>query len=1001
MAARLWALTIAVVAVALLAPALAAANTGDIIEKSPTTEPTAESGWQAGTCTQEPAEPGKCSIKTPSLFFEQASGHPNWGFTQFIVKHKPLEVLGVPVPGTKVPAGEVKTIRVELPVGFSVNPGATERCPRSVYEPTPGEPENIDECATTNKGSEVGVSQVEVSIAGVPTPPEEGATIVPVFNVEPKNGQSARFGLELGGNPVFLEGDVAWWSDYHEGFTIHVPEALPEALAEALGAGVGQKGLVLRNRLPFEGRSGDGTFLTTPTTCLGAAYQSSWTKGQVPTGPSGSIYSTLLRADSVEIPNPTFPEGSSIFESPIPPVSESSGPGTEPKECPTIPYNPAIVVNPNTSATNSPSGAAVDITVPHLIPDFVGKKREQDSSQTRNAKVTLPLRMGINPSSANGLKVCTNAQFGKGTKNPIACPAESIVGRAKIVSPPLEDLKKPQPEEDLEGNVYVGQQLSRDPTSGNEYRIFVEAKSNRYGISVRLIGNVSANPITGQLTTTFSETPQVPFTSFTLTLKGGARAVLSSPPTCGPNNAVTVMTPWSGNPPATPGDGFTLTSAPGGGGCAKTMAERPFAPGFGLAPRSNRAGAFSPVSIHISRTDGQQELKATDLLLAPGMSGKLAGLRYCPAAALAAAAANAGEAEKADASCPAKSFVGSAVVEAGTGPQPLRIDAGKVFLAGPYKGAPLSLAVVTPATAGPFDLGTAVVRVALFVDPETAQIHAVSDPIPDVFGGTQLSIRSIAINLSRPNFTLNPTSCDLLETTGALRGGGADPTNPALFSSVPVSAPFRTKECGALKFRPKLYTRLFGGRKTTKRSKFPKFRAVLIAREGDANISRTALTLPHSVILEQGHIGTICTRVQLAAQDCPARSVYGYARAKTPLLDDELSGPVYLTSSSHELPDLLVDLHGQVDVRLRGVISATRARIKTVFPQVPDVPVSKFVLTMKGGKKGLLVNSRDLCAHPNYSVLNFKAQNGKKLKKKKLPLRVTGCKGAKKKHRGK
>jgi hypothetical protein len=983
-------------AVALLAPASAVADTGNIIEKSPTSEPAVSSGWQAGTCTAEPAEPGKCSIATPNLFFEQASGHPNWGFTQFIVKHKP----GILPIETKVPVGEVKTIRVELPVGFSVNPGATERCPRSVYEPTPGKPEHVDECGTSNPGSEVGVSQVEVSIAGVPKAPQPGVTIVPVFNVEPKNGQSARFGLELGGNPVFLEGDVAWWSDYHEGFTIHVPAALPQELAELLGATTGQEGLILRNRLPFEGRSGDETFLTTPTTCLGPAYADSWAKGEAPNGPSGSIYSTLLRVDSVAEPNPTFPEGSSFFESPIPPISELHGPGTDPKECATIPYKPAIEVEPNTAQTNSPSGAAVNIAVPHLLPNYITKEGEQDSSQTRNAKTTLPLRMGINPSAANGLKVCTDAQFGKGTKNPIGCPAESIVGRAKIVSVPLEDIGKPQPEEDLEGNVYAAQQLSRDPTSGNEYRIFVEAKSDRYGISVRLIGNVSANPITGQLTTTFSETPQVPFTSFKLTLNGGPRAVLSSPPTCGPNDTATVMTPWSGNPPATPGNGFTLTSAPGGGKCAKTMAERPFAPSFSAAPSSTKAGAFSPMSIRISRPDGQQELKGTDILLAPGMTGKLAGIPYCPESALAAAAANAGEAEKASSSCPAKSLVGSAVVQAGTGSQPLRIDGGKVFLSGPYKGAPLSLAVVTPATAGPFDLGTSVVRVALFVEPETAQVHAVSDPIPDVFGGTQLSVRSIDINLDRPKFTLNPTSCGPLATAGVLNGGGADPTNPAAFSAFPVSSPFQTSECGALGFKPKLYTRLIGGRKTTKRSQHPKFRAVLIAREGDANIGRAALTLPHSQFLDQGHIRTICTRVQLAAHECPQGSIYGYARAQTPLLDDELAGPVYLVSSSHELPDLLVDLKGQVNVQLHGIISAAKARIKNVFYPVPDVPVSKFVLTMKGGKRGLLVNSRNLCARPSFSFMNFKAQNGKQLRKKRLPLRVPACRGGGKHRKG-
>jgi len=250
--------------------------------------------------------------------------------------------------------------------------------------------------------------------------------------------------------------------------------------------------------------------------------------------------------------------------------------------------------------------------------------------------------------------------------------------------------------------------------------------------------------------------------------------------------------------------------------------------------------------------------------------------------------------------------------------------------------------------------------------------------------------------MDRPNFTLNPTSCDPLATTGALLGGGANPANPATFSAFGISVPFQTTDCGALKFRPKLRTTLLGGRKVTKRSKFPAFRAVLTAREGDANIGRAALTLPHSLFLEQGHIGTICTRVQLAASTCPKRSVYGFALAESPLLDDELKGPVYLVSSDNELPDLLVDLHGQVNIRLRGVISASKARIKTVFSSVPDVPVSKFTLKMKGGKKGLLVNSRDLCVHPNFSFLNFKAQNGKRLKVKRLPLRVRGCRKARK-----
>ena len=259
------------------------------------------------------------------------------------------------------------------------------------------------------------------------------------------------------------------------------------------------------------------------------------------------------------------------------------------------------------------------------------------------------------------------------------------------------------------------------------------------------------------------------------------------------------------------------------------------------------------------------------------------------------------------------------------------------------------------------------------------------------------SARSTSTSTRRTSRSTRPAAARW-PSTGILRGGGSDPANPAAFSAFPVSTPFQTSDCDALDFKPKLFTRLLGGRKTTRRSQHPKFRAVLLARAGDANIGRAALTLPHSEFLDQAHIRTVCTRVQLAAHDCPQGSIYGYARAQTPLLDDELAGPVYLVSSDHELPDLLVDLRGQVDVRLRGVISASKARIKNVFYPVPDVPVSKFVLTMKGGKRGLLVNSRNLCAKPSFSFMNFKAQNGKQLKKKRLPLRVPACHRKPKRH---
>jgi hypothetical protein len=944
---RKAAAAVALVAVAglLLGTPLVEASTDDIIAPSDPLDPQVDSGWQAGTCSEEPPESAElCSVETEDQFFETAAAHPKWGFTQFIVRSKPPPLAG--------PVGELKAVRVDLPVGLSVNPGATDQCPLTTFQSDP---------ATCPGDSKVGTSIVT---AALPTGTELLPLEADVYNVEPVFGEAARFGLELVGNEIFLRGDVAWDGDYHEGFTIDVPGTLP--------AGLG--GLIKKNRLVFEGTAGDGTFITTPSTCLGEGFP----------GPSGHVYSTYLLAGSyeeAEQPGYSFPQSAQPpLESPIPP-------GTSPKQCDTIPYDPSLDVDPQSAVTDSPSGARVGVEVPHIL-----GSDKQESSQTRRAQVSLPVGMGLNPSAAAGLQACSDEQFGKGTRNPVACPPASKIGTVTIASPPLRD-------EALTGNVYVGRQLSRDPLSGEEYRLFVNAASPRYGVDARLIGNVSANPVTGQLTTAFRETPQVPFTSFELDFDDGPRAVLSSPPTCGPNDATGQMTPWSGNAPATPAGPIVLSSAPGGAPCAKTLAERPFGPSFAVAPQGNRAGAYSPVTLRIARGDGQQELKGVDITLAPGMSGKLAGIPYCPEGALAIAAASAGEAERATPSCPPQSQVGSASIATGTGPAPIRIS-GRAFLAGPYRGAPLSLAVVTPATAGPFDLGTVVVRVALFVNPDTAQIRAVSDPVPNVFGGAQLSIRAVDVAIDRREFTLNPTSCGPLASAGILAGGGANPANPAAFTAFPVSTPFQTSQCEALGFEPKLVTRLFGGKKKAKRAQHPKFRAVLNARQGDANIGRAALTLPHSLILDQSHIRTICTRVQLAASRCPEEAIYGFARARTPLLDDELAGPVYLTSSNNPLPDLLVDLRGQVDVRLRGTISSTKARIKNVFFPLPDVPVSTFVLTMKGGKKGLLVNSRDLCAKRSFSFMSFKGQNGKPLRVKKLPLQVPACKRGGKQRRG-
>lgn len=937
---------------------VAQADTQDLIE--PQNEPpTALDGWQAGNCTEEGAT--KCSPETPERFYRLAAGHPPFGFTQYILKHKVI------VPNTlEEPEKEIEKLRVDIEPGFSVNPRATVQCPLETFE--------VDETACPVE-SKVGQEEVTVALnLEIPNPfpgppptlpknfvvapnPALG-TLVPLYNLVSKDGEPALLGFKVGSGtekePVYLETEVEWEGNYHESFTIKTPDASPLFKT-------------LKSRLVSFGRSGNGTYLTLSTTCFNT---------ELP--PHEHEYSTFFRAEERGEKRPDFPNGLTKVEATttLPPGSVHTG-------CAKVPFDPELEVSPGATEVDSPAGPTVNTELP-FIENPEPEPERQAESQLRNAEVSLPQGMGLNPSGANGLQSCTDDQFGEGRRNEASgCPSASIIGTAEVETPPL-------PPGSLKGPVYLGQQLSRDPTSGEEFRFFVEAKSKRYGIDARLTGFTAADPKTGQLTTFFKETPQVPFESVKLHFDG-SKNVLTSPPACAPATTTSTLEPWS-TPASTkhPTSTFALSKAPGGGACPTTLAGRPFAPSYTAKSNNTKAGKYSPFRVSIGRTDGQQELKGVNVTLPKGLTGKLSGIPYCSAKVLTAAANNSGAAEKAKPSCSSKSQIATTSTTAGTGSHPVTL-AGKAYLSGPYKGAPLSMDVITPALSGPFDLGTVVVRVALNVKPETAQVNAVSDAIPDVYGGVKLDLRSINVNVNRKKFMLNPTNCAKQATVGFLNGGGGDPTNPAAWSSYKVSAPYRATKCKKLGFKPKLSTRLLAKGNTT-RAKHPKLRAILQARSGDANVFRTALALPHALFLDQGNIRTVCTRVQLAAKKCPKAAVYGHAEAKSPLLKKKLKGPVYLVSSKHELPDLLVDLRGQVNIQLRGVISSKHGGIKTVFNNTPDVPVSKFILRMEGGKKkGLLVNSRNLCKGPLSSVLNIKGQNGKKIKNNRLPLKVSGC----------
>jgi hypothetical protein len=978
-------------------PVMAQADTQNIIEPQGQT-PESKNGFQAGTCYSDTPF---CTAESPDeQLFTQAGGHPPIGFTQYIIQHdvvvpgvvEPVKVDPEDVPPYKDKT--IKTLRVDLPPGLTVNPQATEKCSKAAFETkVETEPGKFVQVPNCPKGSIVGREEVTLVVNtanAVPNPLEPGkflpvgfvvapdpakGTKVPVYNIEPDEGEPARFGFVIAfSKVVYLETEVAWENDFHESFTIPLPEPSPPfSTLKSRLVNFGQEA----GNVEAAGK-GNGTYISLPTTCYNP---NEWQ----------TLYSTWFRAESWGEPNPTFPAGSTAFEAKLPPETQATG-------CDKVPFDIAVKVDPGTNQVDSPAAATIETTLPFDPAKEGGEVRNGDTegimqSHVRKAEISMPSGMGLNPAGAQGLDKCTDAQFKKGVRvYDNECPAASDIGTVEVKSAPLA--------EPLIGDVYVGEQKSNDPESGEQFRILLEAKSEKEGIAARLIGHVKANKTTGDLTAVITDQlsgefsgklpeglPQVPFESVKVKFDG-SKEVLTSPPICSASGT-SHFEPWARpgeSKPATAS--VTLSGDPTGGSCPKTLAERKFTPLYKAKVDSSKGGAFSPFHVNIGRRDGEQELKVVDVTLPKGLTGKLAGIPYCPEEAIAAAVGKSGKAELASPSCSTSSRLGTVTTKSGSGANPLQL-AGSAYLAGPYKGAALSLVTITPAVAGPFDLGTVVVRVALNVNPETAQIHAVSDLIPDVFGGVKLDIRAIDLDIDRSQFMLNPTNCSAQATTGAINGGGADPTNPAAFSSYPVNDPFQATECNKLAFKPKLNIQLFGG---TKRNKYPRLKATLTARNGDANIARTAVTMPRSLFLEQGHIGTVCTRPQLASHTCPAGSVYGKAWAKSPLLDKKLQGKVYLVSSNNKLPDLLVDLRGQVEIYLRGAISSgSTGGLKTVFRTVPDVPVSKFVLNMKGGKKSLLVNSVNTCAKPQRAIVNMKAQNGKKKNAKKFKLNIASC----------
>jgi hypothetical protein len=613
--------------------------------------------------------------------------------------------------------------------------------------------------------------------------------------------------------------------------------------------------------------------------------------------------------------------------------------------CDRLRFDAKITARPQVSDAGAPSGYDVSVSIP------------QDQStnglgtpQLRKAVVTLPEGTKVSAASAAGLGACPDEALKLGTGEEPTCPESSKVGTVSITTPVLDD--------PVEGDVILG-----TPRPDQLLRLFFVARGP--GLLLKIPGKVDPDPVTGRLVATFDGTPQLPFSKLDTSFKGGARAPLSNPKVCGSSTTHASLTPWSGGPAVEADDSFAIDQR-----CDRAGR---FEPTLDAGVVNPTAGGSSTFVLNLSRPDGQKDMSALNVTLPPGLLAHIDDVPLCP------------EALAARGSCEASSQLGSVRAGAGAGPSPLSVpEPGKaptaVYLAGPYAGAPFSLSIVVPAQAGPFDLGTVVVRAALFVDPTTAQVLVRSSPLPTILRGIPLDLQKLSVTIDRPRFMLTPTSCAPMQVSAQVA-----PTSGA---HVDLSTPFQATDCASLAHRPKLAFALTGKGQTTD-GKHPTLTARLNPRTGDANIKRARVALPLALALDPDNANGLCEPSDAVADRCPAASVVGHVKAVS-LLHEPLDGPIYFVRGERTdpksgrviktLPKFYLPLRGegvQINVHASSEVLDGK-RLVTTFDNLPDVPLKSFDLTIDGGAHGILVVSdANLCAANQIATSDFTGQNGK------------------------
>jgi hypothetical protein len=874
--------------------------------------------WEAGTCNGNEVEVKSCKYSSPrSALYTQSAGHPPWGLTAFEVEHSGSGA-------SRVPEGTLKRIRVDIPPGLAANPEAPEKCTRAQF---------------ASKSCPLDSQAGFVELEAVAELPVTGKTLLSlkgkVFNLFQEPGLPLLFGIEVEGvQPLvestflLLEGHVSYAheavlaargvpsGDYHEYFEIRdIPK---EVAVEPLGLPLSKAPLqTLTSKLFFNGHagktgSGKENFLTMPSDCA------------APT-------TSYLEVESYE---------GGVKSAPTTPPVGVEG-------CDKVPFKPTATVTPETSQYDTPDGTVTDVHVPQNE-----KAGDINTADIKDAHVTLPEGLTLNPSAAHGLEACTQSQLGKGTTSPVACPAASKIGTVTIET----DL----PPKTLAGSVFLGKANGTGAITAPPYLVFIDAES-ALGVSVRLEGQATPNPTTGRVEVSFLGNPQLPFSDLLLRLNGGPRAPLANPITCAAASTSALFTPYTGGGPALPVTPFTTT------GCPSPV---PFALAQGTTATSNKAGAFTSFTFNLSRSDGQQNLSAVQTVLPAGLVGLIPSIKLCPEAAAATG------------NCPASSQIGTASAIAGVGSEPYAF-AGPVYLTGPTAGRPYGLSIPIEAAAGPFDLGRVLTRVAIGVDPHSARVIATAT-LPRIVGGVPLHLRGLSVAVTKSSFLFNPTFCGPLSTNSLLTSTQSTTQAPA--------SPFGVTGCSSLPFKPG-----FAAGSPTAPSRANGAPLVVNLTQGshEANIKSVVAQLPKELPSRLTTLHQACPENVFAANpaSCPVGSKVGSAQVATPVLPEKLAGPAYLVShGGAAFPDLDLILEGDHGVRvlLEGNTNIRGGVTTSTFASIPDVPVSSFELNLPTGPHSALGSFGSLCAKPLYMPTTITAQSGA-VTRKNVRLSVGSC----------